>query len=302
MKTILERIQDGEVLLGDGAMGSLLMAMAGDIIKGKCPEVVNLSRPEILEQVAKLYFEAGADIIETNTFGGSPLKLADYKLEDKMAEINKTAVLAARKIVAGKAYIAASVGPSGKLLKPYGPISEEEMYDNFSRQVKVLIDHEVDALCIETMIDIKEAVLAIKAARDISKTIPIMSTMTYNPSPRGFFTVMGVTVEKAAQEAETAGANIIGSNCGSGIENMIAIAREYRKHTKLPLLIQANAGLPELKDDKPVYPESPDFMAAKIKDLIDAGVVIIGGCCGTTPDHIKAFRRAIDKRSQGAFL
>jgi 5-methyltetrahydrofolate--homocysteine methyltransferase len=295
MKTIMERIQNGDVLVGDGAMGSLLMATAGDLIKGTCPEAVNLARPEILETIAKLYLDAGADIIQPNTFGGSPLKLADYKMEDKMAEINSAAVRAVRKVVGKKAYISASVGPSGKLLAPLGAVSEDEMFDSFSRQVKVLINHEVDILCIETMIDIKEAVLAIKAIRDISKTIPVMSTMTYNPSPRGFFTVMGVTIGKAAKEAEAAGADIVGSNCGNGIENMVLIARDYQKQSKLPLIIQANAGLPELKDDKPVYPESPEFMAGKIKDLLDAGVVIVGGCCGTTPGHIRAFRQAIDK-------
>lgn len=295
MKTILQRFQSGDVLVADGAMGSLLMAMAGDLIKGSSPEAVNLSRPEILEKVAKLYFDAGADIIQTNTFGGSPLKLSDYKLEDKTEEINSTAVQAVRKTIGKEAYLSASVGPSGKLLKPYGPVSEDEMFDNFFRQIKVLIDHEVDILCIETMIDINEAVLAIKAARDISKSIPIMSTMTYNPSHRGFFTVMGVPVGKAAEEAEAAGADIVGSNCGNGIENMVLIAREYQKHSKLPLIIQANAGLPELKDDKPSYPETPEFMASKVEDLLEAGVVIVGGCCGTTPDHIRAFRQAVDK-------
>lgn len=295
MKNFLDRTRGGDILVADGAMGSLLMAMAGELIKGSCPEAVNLSKPEILEKVAKLYLDAGADIIQTNTFGGSPLKLSDYKMEDRVEKINSTAVKSVRKTIGKEAYLSASVGPSGKLLKPFGPVSEEEMFDNFSRQVKVLIDHEVDILCVETMTDIKEAVLAIKAIRDISKTIPVMSTMTYNPSPRGFFTVMGITVEKAAAEAEAAGADVVGSNCGNGIENMVLIAREYHEHSKLPLIIQANAGLPELKDEKPFYPETPEFMAGKIKDLIEAGVVIVGGCCGTTPEHIRAFRETIDK-------
>jgi len=295
MKDFLDRVQSGEVLVADGAMGSLLMDMAGDLVKGSCPEAVNLARPEILEKVAELYFDAGADIIQTNTFGGSPLKLSDYKMEEKTEEINRTAVQAVRKVIKKEAYLSASVGPSGKLLKPLGPVSEDEIFESFRRQVKVLIDYEVDVICVETMIDIKEAVLAVKAVRDISKTMPVMSTMTYNPSPRGFFTVMGSTVAKAAAEGEAAGANIVGSNCGNGIENMVLIAREYREQTKLPLIIQANAGLPELKDDKPFYPETPEFMAGKVKDLIDAGVVIVGGCCGTTPDHIRAFRRTVDK-------
>ncbi|MCK4761564.1 MAG: homocysteine S-methyltransferase family protein [Candidatus Aminicenantes bacterium] len=294
MKTFLERIKNGDVLVGDGAMGSFLMDMAGDLIKGTSPEVVNLSKPEVLEQVAKMYFDAGADLIQTNTFGGSPLKLADYKMEDKTEEINRAAVQAVRKVTGNKAYISASVGPSGKMLKPLGPVSEVQMFDNFYRQIKVLVEEGVDILCIETMTDIKEAVLALKAARDISKTIPVMSTMTYNPSPRGFFTIMGVNVEKAARELAEFGANLVGSNCGNGIENMVLIAREYKKYSKLPLIIQANAGLPELQDDKPVYPENPEFMAGQAFELIDAGVQVVGGCCGTTPEHIRAFRRTVD--------
>ena len=121
-----------------------------------------------------------------------------------------------------------------------------------------------------------------------------MSTMTYNPSPRGFFTIMGVNVEKAARELAEFGANLVGSNCGNGIENMVLIAREYKKYSKLPLIIQANAGLPELQDDKPVYPENPEFMAGQAFELIDAGVQVVGGCCGTTPEHIRAFRRTVD--------
>lgn len=294
MKSILERIKSDDILVADGAMGSMLLSMAKDVIKKSCPEVVNLSHPEILEQIARLYLDAGAQIIQTNTFGGSPLKLSDYKLEDKTETINSTAVEAVRKTVGQEAYISASCGPSGKLLKPYGSIEREQMYDNFYRQLKVLIESEVDVLCIETMTDINEAVLAVKAARDISKSIPIMATMTYNFTPRGFHTIMGVTIEKAAKELAAAGANIIGSNCGNGIENMILIARQYKEFTRLPLIIQANAGLPELQDGVPVYPETPEFMAGKVEDLLAAGVSIVGGCCGTTPDHIRAIRRAVD--------
>lgn len=294
MEPILERIKRGEILVADGAMGSLLLAMAKDIIKRSCPEVVNLSHGEILEKIARLYFDAGAQVVQTNTFGGSPLKLSDYKLEEKTEQINRTAAQAVRKVVGNNAYVSASCGPSGKLLKPYGSIEKEEMYDNFHRQLQVLIDAGVDVLCIETMTDINEAVIAIQAARDISKTIPIMATMTFNFTPRGFHTVMGVTVEKAAKELAAAGADIIGSNCGNGIENMIDIAAQFKEHSDLPLLIQSNAGLPEMGDDGPVYPESPEFMAGKVEDLVDNGVCIVGGCCGTTPEHIRAMRRAVD--------
>jgi 5-methyltetrahydrofolate--homocysteine methyltransferase len=296
MEAILERIKRGEILIADGAMGSLLMARAKNLIKGKCPEVINLSRPDILEEVAALYLEAGADIIQTNTFGGSPLKLSDYALEDKTEEINRAAVKAVRNVVDKKgsnAYVSASCGPSGKMLKPYGDVEPEAMYDNFFRQLNVVIEAGVDIVCVETMTDISEAELAVKAAKAISSSIPVMATMTFDLKPRGFFTMMGVTIETAAKELESAGADIIGSNCGNGIENMIKIAKEYKKYTSLPVIIQSNAGLPEIRDDVVVYPETPEFMAEKSKELAAAGVSIIGGCCGTTPDHIRVIAHTV---------
>jgi 5-methyltetrahydrofolate--homocysteine methyltransferase len=274
-------------------MGSLLMARAGDLIKGKCPEFINLSRTDILEEVAKLYLEAGADIVQTNTFGGSPIKLSDYALEDNTEEINRAAVEAVKKVVDGKAYVSASCGPSGKMLKPLGPVSPEEMADNFTRQIQIQIDAGADIICVETMTDIQEATIAVKAARTLSASIPIMAAMTFDPTPRGFFTMMGIDIERSARELEAAGANIVGSNCGNGIENMIKIAKEFKAHTKLPVLIQSNAGLPEMKGDKVIYPETPEFMAQKSKELKAAGVSIIGGCCGTTPDHIRTIASII---------
>jgi len=256
---------------------------------------VNLVQPDILEKIAGLYLDAGADVVQTNTFGGSPLKLSDYKLDGKTEEINRAAVAAVKKRAAGKAYVSASCGPSGKLLKPYGSVDKDQMYDNFKQQLEVIINEGVDVVCVETMTDINESLLAIKAARDVSSSVPIMATMTFNFTPRGFHTVMGVTIEKAAKELEAAGADLVGSNCGNGIENMILIAKEFRQHTNLPLIIQSNAGMPELKDGAPVYPETPEFMSGKIQELIDAGVAVVGGCCGTTPDHIRAFRKVVDQ-------
>lgn len=293
MEDLLKQIGKGAVLTADGAMGSLLMARAKDLIKGKCPEYINLSRPDILEDIASLYLESGANIIQTNTFGGSPLKLSDYSLENKTEEINKAAVTAVKKIVSGKAYVSASCGPCGKMLKPYGKLEPEEMYTNFSRQIKAFIDAGTDIICVETMTDIQEATLAIKAAKALSPSTPVMATMTFDKTPRGFFTMMGVNIERAAKELEAAGADIIGSNCGNGIENMILIAEEYRSYSSLPLIIQSNAGLPEIKGDSTFYPETPEFMAEKSKGLVSAGVSIIGGCCGTTPDHIRAISQTI---------
>ncbi len=293
MEPLLERIKKGEIFTADGAMGSLLMARAKDLIRGKCPEFINLSRPDILEEVASLYLEAGADIVQTNTFGGSPLKLSDYSLDDKTEEINTAAVRAVRDVVKGKSYVSASCGPTGKMLKPYGNLEPDEMYENFVRQLKAVVGAGADIVCVETMTDIQEAVLAVKAAKSIAPSLPVMATMTFDKTPRGFFTMMGVSIEKAAGELEAAGADIIGSNCGNGIENMILIAGEFRSISSMPLIIQSNAGLPEIIGDETVYPETPEFMAEKSKDLVAAGVSIVGGCCGTTPEHISKISRTI---------
>jgi 5-methyltetrahydrofolate--homocysteine methyltransferase len=147
------------------------------------------------------------------------------------------------------------------------------------------------------MIDINEALLAVEAARTHSSEIPIIATMTFDATPRGFFTTMGVTVEQACAELVDAGADIVGSNCGNGIEKMVEIAREFRRHSSAPIVIQSNAGLPEHRDGELVYPESPEFMAEKALQLIDLGVAVIGGCCGTGPDHIRALRAVIDAKS-----
>ncbi|MCK4856915.1 MAG: homocysteine S-methyltransferase family protein [candidate division Zixibacteria bacterium] len=292
MRSILDRVRQGEILVADGAMGTMLFSRG--LKAGDCPEALNLTKPALLTEIAQAYFDAGAEIIQTNTFGASPLRLADYSLADQTEEINRKAVKAVRQAVGQQAYVSASCGPSAKILKPYGDTKPEAMFESFKRQVSALIDAGVDIICVETMTDLTEASLAIEATRAVSATIPVMATMTFDATPKGFFTVMGVDIETAAARLATIGADIIGSNCGNGINNMIKIARRFRKHTKLPLLIQSNAGLPEIEDGVLVYPETPEYMAGKAKDLIDAGVSIIGGCCGTTPEHIRAIRQAIE--------
>lgn len=293
MKDLLERIKNG-VLVADGAMGTMLMACG--LKPGDVPESFNLTQPEILEKIASLYLDAGAEIIQTNTFGASPLKLSFYSLDGKTEEINRNAVLAVRKVVGERAYISASCGPSGRLLKPYGDTEPEDVYSSFERQLKTLIHSGVDIICIETMTDLTEATLAIKAAKTVSPSTPVMATMTFDPTPRGFYTVMGINIEQASKGLETAGADIIGSNCGNGIENMIKIAIEFRQKSMLPLIIQSNAGLPVIKRNTTIYPETPEFMAEKAKELVSIGVSIIGGCCGTTPEHIRALCEMLNRK------
>jgi 5-methyltetrahydrofolate--homocysteine methyltransferase len=291
MRSLLERLAAGEVLVGDGAWGTLLMTRG--LKPGEAPEVLNLSHPETLEEIARLYVEAGADLITTNTFGGSPARLRRSGLDHRTESINRAAVEAVRRAVADRAYVSASVGPSGHLLKPYGDGDPAELAAGFERQIRALAAAGADLVCIETMTDLAEAVLAVRAARAAAPALPVMATLTFEPTRRGFFTVMGTSVEQAVRGLSEAGADILGSNCGNGSEVMVEIAREFRARTGRPVAIQPNAGLPEPRGGETVYPETPEFMAAQARALVQAGVAIIGGCCGTTPEHVRALRRVV---------
>jgi 5-methyltetrahydrofolate--homocysteine methyltransferase len=295
MEGFLDRVTGGEVLVVDGAMGTMLIARG--LQPGACPEEWNLTRPEVLEEIASLYLEAGADVITANTFGASPMKLAPYGLAGMTEEINAAGVAAVRKVVGDKAYVLGDVGPSGRLLKPYGDVDPEEVYDSFERQAEALIDAGIDVIFVETMTDLNEATFAVEAIKAVSSGFPVVATMTFDETPKGFRTIMGVGVEDAAAGLAAAGADVVGSNCGNGIENMVKIAREFRAHTDLPLIIQSNAGLPEMVNGELIYSETPEFMAARVGDVLDSGVTVIGGCCGTTPEHIKAIRAAVDSLS-----
>jgi 5-methyltetrahydrofolate--homocysteine methyltransferase len=292
VRPLAERLAAGDVLVGDGAMGTMLFQRG--LTPGDPPESVALARPQVLEAIARLYVDAGADLVETNTFGGSPLKLALHGLEAHAETVNREAVLAARRAVGDRAYVVGSCGPSGRLLEPYGDTKPDAMAESFRRQMEWLIGAGVDAVCVETMTDLAEARLAVRAAKGVSPTIPVFATMTFDPAPRGYVTIMGVRIEQAVAGLTEAGADAVGSNCGNGIEHMVAIAREFRRHTRLPLVIQANAGLPRMVGTDTVYDETPAFMAGKARALLDLGVSVIGGCCGTTPAHIAALRAMVD--------
>ncbi len=297
MEPFLDRIKRPEPLVADGAMGSLLLARAPELLKDRCSEAVNIDKPEVLEEVAQMYLDAGAELLQTNTFGGSPQRLGEFSLDHRTAEINRVAVDAVRRVAGDRAYVSASCGPTGKMLPPVGTADPAELEAGFKSQLEAIVAAGPDVICVETMMDINEAVIAVRAAKEISSRIPVMATMTFDKKPRGFFTSMGVTIETAARELAAAGADVVGSNCGNGIENMILIATEFRRFTTLPIIIQSNAGLPEVVDGELFYRESPEFMAEKAKVLAESGVSIIGGCCGTTPDHIRAIKAAL--RTEG---
>ena len=291
MRGLLERLRAGEVLVGDGAWGTLLMARG--LRAGEPPETINLTRPQVLEEIARQYLEAGADIVTTNTFGGSPARLRPHGLDDRVEAVNCAAVEAVRRACGDRAYVSASIGPSGQVLAPYGDGDPAELAAGFEIQIRAVAAAGADLICIETMTDLAEALLAVRAAREAAPRLPVIATMTFERTRRGFHTVMGASIARAVEDLSAAGADILGSNCGNGSAIMVEIAREFRARTDGPLAIQSNAGLPELSGGAVTYPEDPEFMAGHARQLIEAGVGIIGGCCGTTPAHVRAVRRVV---------
>lgn len=288
--SILERLARGEVLVSDGATGTYLQQHG--LEPGGCPEEFNASRPDVVRGMARAYFEAGSDLVLTNSFGGSRFMQKKYGYEDRVREFNMLAAQHARSQTPDGRYVVGSVGPTGEFLEPLGQVSSEEMLDAFVEQITALEAGGADAVDIETMTAIEESTLAIRAAKD-NTGLTVIATMVFDKGPRGFFTMMGVTPERAAKELRSAGADIVGVNCGNGIDAMIDLAREMRQHTDGYMLVHANAGIPAIKGGEIVYPESPDYMAERFRVLVDEGVNIVGGCCGTGPEHIRALTKAL---------
>jgi len=295
LKPFLERIQQGEILLSDGALGTMLMQRG--LRSGGSPDEFVLSHPEVLQDIAQEYLTAGAEIMVTDTFGASGLRLASYGLADRTEELNRRAVELLRAKAGDKAYVFADIGPSGRILKPYGNTDPGEVLASYEGQMRALAEARVDAFCLETMIDLAEAELATRAAKNVAPDVPVIATMTFERRRKGFFTVMGNSIKQVCDGLVRAGADMVGSNCGNGIEQMIEIARELRTATSLPLSIRPNAGMPVTSGEGVSYPETPEFMALRLPDLLAAGASIIGGCCGTRPDHIRALRQVLDQRA-----
>ncbi|MBN2275238.1 MAG: homocysteine S-methyltransferase family protein [Bacteroidales bacterium] len=284
MGKILDKLKSGKVLVSDGAWGTFLQAKG--LKPGECPESWNLLHPEEVLDIAKRYIEAGADIVETNSFGGNRLKLLHYGLDHQTTEINQRAAELSRKAAGKEKIVIGSVGPTGKILMT-GEVTEEELYEAFKEQSIALAKGGVDAIVVETMSDLDEARIAVNAARE-NTACEIICTMTFEKTMTGEYrTMMGVTPAEMVHTLKKTGLDIIGANCGNGIEGMTFIVKEIRLSDKdIPVLIHANAGMPVYHEGKTVFPETPEQMAAFVPSLVKAGANIIGGCCGTTPQHI----------------
>ncbi len=285
--SLTKRLRGG-ILISDGALGTMLQA-AG-LEPGVCPEIWNIDFPERVEAIARAYAEAGAETIETNTFGGNRFKLRHYGLQDRVVELNRKGVEITRRAIGPDKIVLGSVGPTGVILM-LGEVSEEELYEAFREQCVALAEAGADAICIETMTALDEAVLATRAAKENTQ-LEVITTMTFDKTLLGDFrTMMGVSPEDMVIALKEAGADIIGTNCGNGMENMIPIVEAIRLvDQEIPVLVHANAGLPHLCDGKNVFDETPDITASYVPRLIEAGANIIGGCCGTTPEHIRKIR------------
>ena len=289
--TILERLDRGETLISDGATGTYLQSRG--LEPGGSPEEMSASAPDTIRRMAAEYFDAGCDMVLTASFGGSKFMLEKYGYEDKVAEFNRLAAQHARSAAPEGHFVVGSVGPTGEILESNGgTASEAEVLDAFIEQITALEEGGVDAVDIETMISVQEATLAIKAAKENTNLV-VISTMMFDKGPRGWFTMMGDTPERAVKELQSAGADIVGANCGNGIDRMVALAGEMRAATDGYLLVHSNAGIPSIVKGQILYPETPEYMAERFQTLADLGVNIIGGCCGTTPRHIRALSDAV---------
>lgn len=288
---IVDGVKSGKILVSDGAWGTFLQKKG--LQPGECPELWCVERPEDVLDVAKNYIEAGADMIESDSFGGSSFKLEHYGLADRAAEINEAAAKISREAAGDNKWVIASIGPTGKILM-MGDVTEEELYESFKEQAIAFEKGGADAACIETMSAIDEAVIAVKAVKE-NTSLETICTFTFEKTVNDDYrTMMGVSPTDMATALVEAGADIIGTNCGNGIERMIDIVKEIRTVAPdTPILVHANAGAPVNVDGEDTFPESPEDMKAQVPALVEAGANIIGGCCGTTPAHIKAMKEAI---------
>jgi len=289
MHEILELATKRAVIF-DGAMGTMLMA-AG-LKAGESPEVWNIEKRSLVVDIHRKYYEAGSDVVHTNTFGGNAIKLADRALSEKMEIINVQAAELAKEACPPGKFVAGDIGPTGKLIQPLGDLVIEKAEEAFFRQAQALVKGGADLISIETMFSLEEALAALRAAKRLGDVL-IIAGLTFNRTKKGFFTTMGEGVNQAVSAFEEAGADVIATNCSLGSRDMIDLTKELRGATRKPLLIQPNAGKPVTQKGVTSYQQTPAEFAQDGREIKDSGADMIGGCCGTTPEFIRALAQAL---------
>jgi 5-methyltetrahydrofolate--homocysteine methyltransferase len=274
--------QNGEVLVADGAWGTEFFKRG--LMQGSPPDEWNITHPEIVREITREYVDAGADIVLTNTFGANRFRLEAHGLSDRVEAINTAAAGIAREVSAGAAVVAGDIGPCARFLS-MGEVTPEELYDAFAEQARALAAAGVDWIVVESMTDVEEMAIAVRAAAETAR-LPVVASMTYNRTPKGYRTMMGNTPELCVKRAEESGAALIGANCGSGVEDYVPLAPILRALTSLPLWVKANAGVPQIVSGRVVYPLNAEGYASFVPALVAAGVNVIGGCCGTDPSFV----------------
>ena len=297
---VIDRVRAGERLVFDGGYGTMLFA-AG-LLNGACPELWNDTHAEIVAGIHQGYFDAGSDIVETNTFGGTRLKLNEYQIGDRTTELNVKGARLARKVAPAHGYIAGSIGPTSRLpaeYEPLGDTTDEQYFETFKEQAAALAEGGVDLFAVETMMFPQEATAAIRACKAVTD-LPVMATMFFqfeelHDRDR---TMWGESPAEVAKSLLAAGADVIGMNCGRGPDRAIVIIREMRQVTDVPLVAYPNAGLPVTTGNTVTYELGPEAMARDYPALLDAGCNIVGACCGSDPEHIKRIAQVVRSRKK----
>ena len=291
MSNLLDALNDGP-LLGDGAMGTMLQDLGNS--EGGAPELWNVERADVVEAVLEGYAAAGSRLLTTNTFGGTRARLQMHDLEARVGELNQAAAELARRVADryDGVFVLGDIGPSGELMEPMGELTPESAADMFGEQIRGLVAGGVDGILIETMSDLAEVEAAVTAARAEAPGLPVLVTLSFDTNLR---TMMGVSPAMAVQSIAEMGADVIGANCGRGLDEMRIIAAQLAESGagSVRLMVQSNAGLPKLQGDTFIFDGTPEEMATYAADMRDLGFSVIGACCGSTPEHIAAMRAAL---------
>ncbi len=288
----LELLRERPLVVMDGAMGTRLMELG--LEPGECGDRWNVDRPDQIEDILRSYARAGADCVLTNTFGANPIALWRHGLEEELERINAAGVEVGRRAAGDHGCVVGGLGPTGGMLTPLGDLEGPEVVDCFRRQTTCLAEAGADAILCETFESVDELRLALQGARQACD-LPLVASMKFNREPSGRYrTMMGEGPERLVDAAVESGCAAAGTNCGRGIADMVPLAEKLRGLTDLPLIVEPNAGMPRLEDGRTVYDEDASVFAEFVPRLYEAGARVIGGCCGTTPEHIRVIRRFAD--------